>query len=35
MGSKAKEPKVEVGRSIYVSEPFPIKGKPIIPIEDD
>ena len=34
MGSKAKEPKAEVGRSIYATGPFPIKGKPIIPIED-
>lgn len=35
MGNPSKEPKMEIGRSIYAPKPAPTKGRPIIPIEDD
>lgn len=35
MAKSPKIPRVKLGESLYAAEPLPVKGKPIIPMEDD
>ena len=35
MAKSPKIPRVKPGEPLYAAEPLPVKGKPIIPMEDD